>query len=171
MTLRIIAILTLLWTSTYSQKFIDTKFYGQKILDGTFKLSDDDTTFQVLDSLFCKNPADKDFYFRVARKIQTMTDGALGEYFSGIASKYYFEYNTEFVRNSKKMTEVEIDGWLGQACYDITATEQSLDSLPKIKKQLDALVTNCKCSDTQKAQINKYNKFIYSCVNEGLRNP
>jgi hypothetical protein len=140
--------------------------YGQKILDGTFKPSDDDITFQVLDSLFCKNISDKNFYFNVANKIRSMSDGALGEYFSAIAGKYYQEYNMEFIKNSAKLISIEIESWLNETCYDIAANEQSRDSLPKIKNRLDALVTNCKCSDFQKIQIKNYNKIIYTCLNK-----
>lgn len=97
-----------------------------------------------------------------------MSDGALGEFFSGIASKYYLYYNMEFIRNSSKLTAVEIEGWFNQACYDIATTEQNIDSLPKNKKRLDNLVTNCNCSDNQNILIEKYNNFIYSCVVNGI---
>ena len=171
MTIRTSIFFFLISFSAFSQQDIDTKSIGRKILKGTVKPSDNDSTFRVLDSLFCNNPAEKDFYFKVANKIQNMSDGALGEFFSGIASKYYLDYNMEFIRNSSKLTAVEIEGWLNQACYDIAATEQSIDSLPKIKKRLDNLVTNCSCSDNQKNLIKKYNNFIYSCVDNGIRNP
>lgn len=155
----------------FSQTNNDTKSFGQKILNGSAKPCDDKITFQTLDSLFCKNPIDKDFYFKVANKIQNLSDGALSEFFSGIASKYYLQYNLEFIKNSEKVTSEEIKGWLSQADYDIAATKQRVDSLPMIKKQLSELITNCNCSDKHKKLIVKYNKSLYSIIEEGIRNP
>jgi|GEM_PF-6214821 len=153
------------------QTSFDTKSFGQKILDGKDKPSDDDKTFRLLDSLFCKNPADKDFYFKVANKIQQMSDGALSEYFDVIASKYYLHYNSEFVDRSKTMTKKDLDKWLSFAAVDIAQTEQSTSALPKIKKRLDDLVTNCKCDASKKELIKSLNSTLYKKIEFNLKNP
>ncbi len=170
--MRILSFFFLLCASNvFSQNHIDTKSYGQRILIGTFRPSDDTITFQVLDSLFCKTTVDKDFYFDVANKIQTLSDGALGEYFSGIASRYYLEYNSEFITHSKELSQKDIEGWLSQVGYDIAATEQRVDSLPKIKIRLDNLEKQCNCSFEDKALIKKYNKVVFEIIDSGIRNP
>jgi hypothetical protein len=127
---------------SHGQVSFETKSFGQKILDGKAKPSDDIKTFRLLDSLFCKNPLDKDFYFKVANKIQRVSDGALSEYFDGIASKYYLQYNSEFIDRLKTITKKDLSNWLGSAAIDIAQNEQSPSALPKIKKQLDELVAN-----------------------------
>ena len=161
----------MLSTLGFSQKKFDTMTFGEKILSGKVRPSDDDTTFAVLDSLLSKNRKNKDFYFKVANKIQQHADGSLGEFFSGIASKYYFDFNSEFISNSEIMTSEDIKNWLNQAAFDIIETEQATKKLPKIKERLDNLIINCKCDDNKKALINKFNIDLYKKIKLGLENP
>jgi len=155
----------------FGQATFDIKSFGQKILDGKTKPSDDIKTFQLLDSLFCKNPADKDFYFKVANKIQQISDGALSEAFSEYASKYYLQYNSEFTDRSKTMSKPDLKKWLDFAAFDIATKEQNINSLPKIKKQLDALVIACKCDASKKESIKNLNLTLYKKIEYNLKNP
>jgi hypothetical protein len=156
----------------FAQKRFDTKVFGQQILDGKVKYdgTNEEKMFRTLDSLFCKNKKSKNFYFIVANKIQRLSDGALGEYFSGTARKYYVDYNKEFISNVYKMTSKDLNEWLSHVAFDIAADEQNLNSLPKIKTLLDNLALNCNCSETIKKLIRKYNVDIYKQIEINLRN-
>ena len=125
--------------------------------------------FRTLDSLFCKSKDNKNFYFKVANIIQRMSDGALGEYFAAIASKYYMDNNKEFIANVSKMTNKDLANWLSQVAFDIAADEQDLKSLPKIKKSLDKLVLNCNCDEAKKQLIKKCNADIYKEIEIDLK--
>lgn len=171
MTKNFLTLFLLLNLFGFGQTTVDTKSYGQKILDGKVQPSDDIKTFRLLDSLFCKNPADKDFYFKVANRIQQLSDGALSEYFSGVASKYYLQYNSEFADRSKVLSKKDLDKWLDFAAFDIAANEQNTNSLPKIKKQLDTLVTTCKCVASKKETIKNLNSTLYKKIEFNLKNP
>ena len=150
----------------FSQLPFNTKAYGEKILKGYVKYEEDDelNLFNALDSLFCKNKNTKEFYFKVANKIQQFTDGALSEYFAGIASKYYLSYNSEFIANTNKMTNADLRNWLNLISWNIAASEPDCKDLPKIKKRLDALIINCKCDETKKGIIKNCNEIIYKRI-------
>jgi hypothetical protein len=156
-------------TFLFGQKQFDTKVYGQQILDGKVKYNgtNEEKMFRTLDSLFCKNKANKNFYFKVANRIQRLSDGALGEYFSGTARKYYMDNNKEFIANASKMTNKDLEEWLSHVAFDIAADEQDLKNLPKIKTLLDNLVLNC--NETEKNLIKKYNTVIYKQVEINLK--
>lgn len=168
-TLTIIFILTSI--HVFAQKKFDTKVFGQQILDGKVKYDEanEEKMFRTLDSLFCKNKDSKNFYFKVANKIQRLSDGALGEYFSNTARKYYLENTNEFIVNVSKMTSKDLKEWLSHVAFDIAADEQDLKSLPKIKASLDSIVLNCNCGETTKMLISKYNLEIYKEVEINLK--
>jgi hypothetical protein len=171
MTIKLTIIFILTSTFLLSQKPFDTKKYGQLILDGKVKYdgTNEEKMFRTLDSLFCKSKDNKNFYFKVANIIQRLSDGALGEYFAGIARKYYMDNNKEFIANVSKMTSKDLANWLSQVAFDIAADEQDLKSLPKIKKSLDKLVLNCNCDEAKKQLIKKYNADIYKEVEFNLK--
>ena len=170
MTKHILTIFLFLGFFGFGQTSLDIKAFGQKILDGKASPSDDKKTFQLLDSVFSKNPANKDFYFRVANRIQQISDGALSEYFSGVASKYYLQHVSEFADRSKTMTKKDLEHWLDFAAFDIAADEQNINSLQKIKKQLQTLVDTCKCSTDKKETIKNLNSILYKKIEYNLKN-
>lgn len=156
-------------TFLFGQKQFDTKVYGQQILEGKVKYDgiNEEKMFRTLDSLFCKNKDNKNFYFKVANRIQRLSDGALCEKFSSIARKYYMDNNKEFIANASKMTNKDLDEWLSHVAFEIAANEQDLKNLPKIKTLLDNLVLNC--NESEKNLIKKYNIVIYKQVEINLK--
>jgi hypothetical protein len=166
MTIKILILLILSSQIVLSQIHFNTKAYGEKVLKGYVKYEEDEelNLFNALDSLFCKNKNTKEFYFKVANKIQQFTDGALSEYFAGIASKYYLSYNSEFIANTNKMTSDDLKNWLNLISWDIAVSEPDSKDLPKIKKRLDALIINCKCDETKKRIIKNCNEIIYKRI-------
>lgn len=158
-------------TNFYGQSTLDTKMFGQQILDGKATAHEDKKTFQLLDSLFCKNKEDKDFYFKVANKIQRNSDGALSEYVSVIAAKFYLEYNSEFIEHSKTMTKTDIDKWLYFVAYDFYAnSRQGAKDLPKIKTKLENLSKKYSNASNEDSILRKkYNDWIYIQTEKNIK--
>ena len=156
----------------FGQKTVDTKSFGQKILNGQVKYKDgnENEFMRTLDSLFCKNPDNKLFYFKTANKIQQMSDGVLSEYFSSIASKYYLTRNSEFISNVSALSQKEQDAWLVQVAFDIAANEQDTKKLPLIKKRLTDLADSCRCAAPKKDLIKKYNATLYEKIKIEIKN-
>ncbi len=138
------------------------RVYGQKILDNKVKPTDDKQTLQIIDSLLCKNNADKDFYFKVFNKIQQSSDGALSEYVSTIASEYYFNYITEFIRKSNKMSSKAIFQWLDFVAFDLYADSKNDEKdLPSIKYKIDLLERKFPDTSADKIKCKEYNSYLY----------
>lgn len=141
---------------------INLKIYGQKILDNKVKPTDDKNTFQLIDSLFCKNKTNQDFYFNVFNKIQQISDGALSEYVSIVASKYYFINNTEFIKKSKKMTTKAIYQWLDHVAFELYINcENGEKDLPKIKKKIMLLENKFLTNSEEKTKCKTFNDYLY----------
>lgn len=154
-----------------SQKVFDTKFFGQQILDGKVSYDDgnEEKMFQTLDSLFCKAKDDKFFYFQVANRIQRFSDGALSEYFSGVARKYYMNCTKDFLENTSEMKAGDLDNWLKQVAFDLAADAQDISKLPDIRAALEKLLTDCRSDETKKNLLKKCNATVYKQVEANLK--
>ena len=170
MTIKLTIIFILTSTFLFTQNRFDTKVYGQQILDGKviYDGTNEEKMFRTLDSLLCKDKNNKVFYFSVSNKIQSFTDGALTEYFAGIARKYYFGNTNDFLTNTSKMTSKDLNNWLGLVAYDLALDEKDIKKLPKIQKRLDGLVT--KCNNRQKDILKKCNDNLYKQIKFNLEN-
>lgn len=159
-TLTIIISFFLSTNISVGQTTVDTKTIGQGILDGKFKPTDDDKTFKTLDSLLCKNKADKTFYFKVSNKIQQTSDGALSEYVSTVFSDYYFVQTSEFLENSKTLNKSDVYKWLDYIAFNLYADSKNGEKdLPSIKTKIKLLEK--KCSSDKIATLKKYNNYLY----------
>lgn len=138
------------------QSVINTKVYGQKILNDQFKPKDNQETFQTIDSLLCKNKSDRKFYFRVANKVQQLSDGALSEYLSIVFKKYYFNHTSEFIENSKSLSQSDLYQWLNLIAFELY-TEQG-----QYKNELSAIQSKLKNLENKqdKYLLQKYNTYI-----------
>ncbi len=74
---------------------ISAKVYGQLILEGKIKPSDNKNTINCLSMLLNQDKFDIEFYFNVYRKIAMCSDGALSEIIGSYA-KTFFELNPDF---------------------------------------------------------------------------
>lgn len=159
-TLTIIISIFLSTNILVGQTPVDTKTFGQSILDGKVKPTDDIKTFRTLDSLLCKSKSDKIFYFKVANKIQQTSDGALSEYVSTVFSDYYFVQPSEFIENSKTLNKSDVYKWLDFIAFDSYADSKNGEKdLPSIKSKIKLLEK--KCSSDKIATLKKYNDYLY----------
>src|SRR5258708_4011005 len=130
----IITIFSLLNIISVGQTTFDTKAFGQKILDGKIKPTGDKNVFQVVDSLFCKNESNRNFYLKVANKIALKCDGALSEYVCRTAHKFYFDYTNYFIESSKIMDKETLNKWLNFIADDLYMdNHEGVKGLSKIK--------------------------------------
>lgn len=160
-TLKNILIITVVLFSLVSKSQSDIKTYGQKILDGKMKPSDGTPTFRLLDSLCCKNPVDKDFYFKVANKILQKSDGAVSEYFSVASCKFYLTCNPDFIRLSRTISSTEVNSWLDLIAFNFYADTKYDSNIEKVKVALNRLPANQKTSSADdNTRRKKYNSYI-----------
>ena len=159
-TLTIITSIFLSTNTLVGQSTVDTKTFGQNILNGKVKPTDDIKTFRTLDSLLCKNKSDKIFYFKVANKIQQTSDGALSEHVSTVFSDYYFNQCSEFMEKSKTIVKADIYKWLDFIAFDLYADSKNGEKdLPAIKTKIKLLEK--KCSSDNIAALKRYNDYLY----------
>jgi hypothetical protein len=138
---------------------ISPKVYGQLILDGKIIPSDNLATNACLEELFTEDQTDKEFFFKVYRKISANADGALSEMIGGI-TKSFFELNPDFcLEKFKSFEPKEKDSFIENIAYEFYASgidyendineyiekaekklenknHSNLESLIEIKKQL-----------------------------------
>ncbi|MFC3811140.1 hypothetical protein [Lacihabitans lacunae] len=101
---------------------ISSKEYGQLILNGKVKPTDNEATYNCLLELIAENQNDLDFYFSVYRKISENADGALSEMICGII-KTFFELNPDFCIEKLKSFELkEKDSFLEYIAYEFYAS-------------------------------------------------
>lgn len=163
---KILAILSffLAFNIAAGQTTIDTKAFGQDVLDRKINPTDDIKTFHTLDSLLCKNKSDKLFYFKVSNKIQQTSDGALSGHVSTTFSDYYFKQNSEFIENSKTLSESDVYKWLDYIAYDLYASNPNGEKgLLKIKERIKSVEKKHHIDTLNNAiLLKKYNDYLYS---------
>ena len=74
---------------------LSTREFAQLILEDKVKPSDNEETFRCLEKLMSENKAEREYYFKVYRKISLQADGALSEVLGGYI-KTFFELNPDF---------------------------------------------------------------------------
>lgn len=74
---------------------LSTCEFAQLILEDKIKPSDNEETFRCLEKLMSENEAEREFYFKVYRKISLQADGALSEVLGGYI-KTFFELYPDF---------------------------------------------------------------------------
>jgi hypothetical protein len=101
---------------------ISSKEYGQLILNGDVKPTDNELTYNCLLELIAENKTDLDFYFSVYREISKNADGALSEMLCGI-TKTFFELNPDFCLEKLKSFESnEKDSFIENIAYELYAS-------------------------------------------------
>lgn len=76
-----------------------SKQYGEDIISGKIKPSDNEQTFALLDSLQSENLITRYFAFQVYKVMAVKSDGALSEAISGYIKDYFFSHPKEFLEN------------------------------------------------------------------------
>ncbi|MBN1970761.1 MAG: hypothetical protein JW870_15445 [Candidatus Delongbacteria bacterium] len=101
---------------------ISSKEYGQLILNGDVKPTDNELTYNCLLELIAENQTDLDFYFSVYREISKNADGALSEMLCGI-TKTFFELNPDFcIEKLKSFESKEKNSFLEYIAYEFYAS-------------------------------------------------
>jgi len=143
---------------------ISTKEFGQLIIDGKIKPSDNEATFRCLDKMLSKDTVERDFYFKVYKVISTQSDGALGEILGGYV-KSLFEYSPDFCLDQYKlMDSVEKKDFVEQLAVEFYAS--GLDYKKDINEYFESVnkrlsnrtESNLKLLDHFKLQITKLAK-------------
>ncbi|OLY91482.1 hypothetical protein SAMN05444008_103304 [Cnuella takakiae] len=98
-------------TPTTSSRHNDVGFtskqYGEEIISGKVKPTDNEQTFAWLDSLQSENPNTRNFAFRVYKAMVVKSDGALSEAICGYIKDYFSSHPKEFLDNYKTLDNQE----------------------------------------------------------------
>lgn len=132
---------------------------------GEFKLSDNEATFSILDSLTTQNKETRPFYYAIFTKVMQESDGALSEVVGSYGQKYAETFAKEFYENlDNEAYRSSYDNWVGFIGYEILMAidpMKALDSFLSIQQQ------NCEeCSDKMKADIEKFGASILEYLGE-----
>jgi len=127
-----------LQTETINQKTSDSispKEYGQLILNGNVKPTDNKATYDCLLELIAENQTDLDFYFSVYRKISEKADGALSEMLGGII-KTFFELNPDFcIKKLNDFESKEKDSFIENIAFEFYAS--GINYEPEINEYIE----------------------------------
>jgi hypothetical protein len=144
----------------------NTKEIGQMFLDNKLLPNDNVPTLRTIDSLFCKNPEDRKFYFRVFVKIMDKADGALAEEIGLKARLFIQKYTYEFLDLSANLTEKQFSTWATFVGWEIQLSsiddpvkegESFIEKLNTISSELD---------NERKQRLEDFNKIISMYLKE-----
>ena len=109
---------------TLANKTSMTNPYADQILSGKILPTDNERTFEIMDSLEAKSEVDRKYYFKVFLKIVDHADGALGEAVGQYAYSYVEHYPVEFFEHSKTMTKEQFTKWAEYVGFEIVASSE-----------------------------------------------
>lgn len=101
---------------------ISPREYGMLILEGKVKPSDNRETEACLEQLLAEDQADRDFYFRVYRKIADNSDGALADIVSGFTKAFFTLYPDYCIMQLNEFEAKEKDAFLENLAYEFYAS-------------------------------------------------
>lgn len=109
-------------------QILDIRAFGQGIIDGKIRPSDNDETFACIDSINNPNPLTRKFYFEVYRIIARNADGALSEVIGGYLQSYLQNFTKEALDNFKKFDKKEQDIFIDNLAYVFSMSDNDLKS-------------------------------------------
>jgi hypothetical protein len=109
-------------------QLLDIRAFGQGIIDGKIRPSDNDETFACLDSINNPNPISRQFFFEVYRIIARNTDGALSEVIGGYLKLYLQTFTKEALDNYKKLDKKEQEIFIDNLAYEFSMSDNDLKS-------------------------------------------
>jgi hypothetical protein len=150
----------------YYMADIDPKMIGQMILNDTFDLSDNYTTFRIMDSLLAKHTEDREFYFKVFLKIIDKADGALAEAVGIPAMKYVEDHTVEFIELSTNISKNLFERWASYIGNEIYLSSL-IDPIGEGKAFIKKINNNCsELSNKEKTRLNEFNNTILATIQE-----
>lgn len=123
--------------------------YGEKIIRGELKPSDDIKTFALLDSLQSDNPETRYFAFRVYKVMVVSSDGFLSEAIAGHIKTYFSSNPKEFLEHYKILDNNEKSATLESVAFEFYAS--GLDYKEDLNEYFDSILSQCaECTASDK---------------------
>lgn len=141
---------------------------GRLILTDSIQPSDNNITFDCMDSLSSENVSTRDYFFPVFLKILDKCDGALAEAVGLYTMTYFEKYPYEFAEKSKSITNEQFYSWASFTGNELYFT---YESEKQVKSWLNSVVKNCSsCEATHLKRLKEFNKFAISAIKDAFEN-
>lgn len=137
----------------------DIRAFGQRIIDGKIRPSDNDETFACLDSINNPNPSTRQFFFEVYRIIAKNADGALSEVIGEYLQPYLRNFTIEALDNFKKLDKKEQDKFIDYLVYEFSMSDNDLKS--EIDSYFTDISRTCKDCTTYDKSLQFIKKRIF----------
>jgi hypothetical protein len=144
-------------------QILDIRAFGQGIIDGKIRPSDNNETFTCLDSINNPNPSTRKFFFEVYRIIARNADGALSEVIGEYLKPYLQTFTKEALDNFKKLDKKEKDIFIDNLAYEFSMSDNDF------KSEIDSYFTDISktCKDCK--TYDKSLQFIRKGIMESAK--
>ena len=133
-----------------TEKVANLRAFGKDICSGKIQPSDDENTFNCLDSISNSEKQTRVFYFSIFKCISKKSDGALSEYIGGVVKDYFENYPLEAMENYLKMEDKEKEDFSFHLSFELAlSSEEAIQKTCKtyfgnIEKNNTSLLNNVK---------------------------
>jgi hypothetical protein len=121
---------------------LDIRAFGQGIIDGKIRPSDNNETFACLDSINNPNPSTRKFFFEVYRIIAKNADGALSEVIGEYLQPYLQTFTKEALDNFSTLDKTEQEIFIGNLAYEFSMSDNNFKS--EIESYFTDISKTCK---------------------------
>lgn len=139
-------------------QILDIRAFGQGIIEGKIRPSDNNETFACLDSINNPNPSTRKFFFEVYRIIARNADGALSEVIGEYLQPYLKTFTKEALDNFKKLDKKEQDIFIDYLAYEFSISDN--DFKPEIDSYFTDISKTCKDCKTYDKSLQFIKKGI-----------
>jgi hypothetical protein len=123
--------------------------YGNEIISGKVKPSDNEQTFAWLDSLQSDNPDTRNFAFQVYKAMVVKSDGALSEAISGYIKEYFSSHPKEFLDKYETLDDQEKGSTQESIAFEFYAS--GTDYAKDLEEYFGKIRTRCDgCAEADK---------------------
>lgn len=156
-------------TPTTSSRQNDVSFtskqYGEDIISGKIKPSDNEQTFAWLDSLQSENLITRNFAFQVYKVMVVKSDGALSEAISGYIKDYFFSHPKEFLENYETLNSKEKASTLESIAFEFYAS--GTDYQKDLDEYFGSTKTRCKrCTEADMSILENIRSILEAKVRQ-----
>jgi len=155
---------------TLKDYLLDEKIpqFFKDVIQQKQRLSDDEKTFALIDSLFSTDKERHPFYFVLVTRALWRADGALAEPL-GMAVREYVESNTQqfldYFSTEIVLTQFDFKHWARSTLYEILI--DSDDNIEECENTRKLMKKNCnECSSEKIKMIDKFTEYMYAEYNE-----
>lgn len=132
------------------------------ILNDSVRPSDNEITFKIMDSIFSKTKATRQFYLPAFNKILDKSDGALAEAACQYVLKFLETYPDEFAKNLSLSNPEYRRKLAGFAGYELSF---SYETIAEAEEWLDKIVSECtSCDSIQLKALKNFNQQSISAI-------